>query len=410
MKTLYIDCGMGAAGDMLSAALLELFAPEERKNIVKELNSIGIPNVEFIAESCEKCGITGTHMSVKVCGDEEGEGMHDHHHEHHHDDDHEHTDSDGQTYHHSHSSMHGIGHIVKEHLNIPDSVKNKVMEVYGIIAEAESTVHGKTVDEIHFHEVGTMDAVADITAVCFLMEKLSPERVIVSPVHVGAGTVKCAHGILPVPAPATALILKDVPVYGGQIQSELCTPTGAALLKTFADSFGDMPVMRTSAIGYGMGRKDFERANCVRVILGESAADGNVVAELSCNIDDMTAEAVGYAMELLLKEGALEVYTIPVGMKKCRPGILLNVMCRESDKEKMIGLIFKHTSTIGIRENVSKRYTLSRRMETVETEFGSVRKKISEGYGCIREKYEYDDISRIARETGLSISEIIKRI
>lgn len=251
-----------------------------------------------------------------------------------------------------------------------------------------------------------MDAVADITAVCVLMDRLAPDQVIVSPVHVGSGQVRCAHGILPVPAPATAYILQDVPVYGGEINGELCTPTGAALLKYFASRFGAMPVMRTKAIGYGMGKKDFPAANCVRAMLGETENAGDTVAELVCNVDDMTAEAVGFAMEALLEAGALEVYTVCAGMKKSRPGIVLNVMCTESMKDKMAELIFRHTTTIGIRENISKRYTLSRSIERVKTQYGEIRKKVSEGYGVTKEKYEYEDLAQIARERGMSIQEV----
>lgn len=251
-----------------------------------------------------------------------------------------------------------------------------------------------------------MDAVADITAVCLLMNELAPDEVVVSPVHVGSGQVKCAHGILPVPASATAYILKDVPIYGGAVKAELCTPTGAALLKYFATRFGDMPPIKTQAIGYGMGKKDFPMANCVRAMLGETADKMDVVLELSCNVDDMTAEAVGFAMDRLFEGGALEVYTVPIGMKKSRPGTLIRVMCKEQDKEKILGLLFKHTTTIGVRESVTKRYVLDRKLETVQTPYGNVRRKVSSGYGVSRVKYEYEDLSRIAKEQNISLDEV----
>ena len=285
-----------------------------------------------------------------------------------------------------------------------------VMAVYRLIADAESKAHGKSVSEIHFHEVGTMDAIADITAVCLLMHRLAPDEIIVSPVHVGSGQVHCAHGILPVPAPATATILQDVPIYGGSIQGELCTPTGAALLKHFADSFGGMPVMRTSAIGYGMGKKDFPAANCVRALLGERSAASDDVIELCCNIDDMTGEAIGYAFDKLFAAGALDVYTIPIGMKKSRPGHLLHVICREADKDALVRALFAHTTTIGIRENRFHRYTLDRRIETIETADGPVRRKCSTGYGVSREKFEHDDLARIADAHGLNLREAEARI
>lgn len=408
MRTLYLDCSMGAAGDMLTAALLELIPGKEE--FINRINTLGIPGVTVVAEKASKCGINGTHISVKVNGTEEDEDMHshdhhDHEHDHHHDHDHEHEHEHS----HHHSGMDDITHIVSG-LSIPEKVKNDVLAVYSLIAEAESHAHGVSVKEIHFHEVGTMDAIADVTAVCLLMDILNPDEVVVSPVHVGSGSVKCAHGILPVPAPATAYILKGVPIYGGEIKSELCTPTGAALLKHFATKFDEMPIMKTEAIGYGMGKKDFERANCVRAFLGEKDDERDMVLELCCNLDDMTPEAIGFAEEELLKNRALDVFTTPVQMKKSRPGVLLTVLCKEEKKDEIVGLIFKHTSTIGIRETKCRRYVLDRSIETISTKYGEVKKKISSGYGVRREKYEYDDISRIARDNDLTIDQVIKEI
>lgn len=426
MKTLYLDCGMGAAGDMLSAALLELLPnPDE---FIKEINAAGIPGVKVTRENAVKCGITGTHVKVLVGDAEEDEHLHDHHHHHDHAHDHAHTHEHEHDHSHSHahhdahehvheahhhSGMHEIEHIIS-HLHIPEKVRKDVISVYSLIAEAESHAHGVPVSQIHFHEVGTMDAVADITACCLLINKLSPDKIIASPVHVGSGQVKCAHGILPVPAPATAYILKDVPIYGGSIKSELCTPTGAALLRHFADDFGHMPAMKTTAVGYGMGKKDFEAANCVRAILGESAAPDNAagstdtVSCLACNVDDMTAEDIGFAMETLLENGALEVFTLPCVMKKSRPGTVINVLCKEDKKDEIIKLIFKHTTTIGIRETLNQRYVLDRTVTTTDTPYGEIRTKTSSGYGVTRSKFEYDDLARIAKEKNISLDEIRK--
>ncbi|MDO4303815.1 MAG: nickel pincer cofactor biosynthesis protein LarC [Bacillota bacterium] len=394
MKTLYLDCGMGAAGDMLTAALLELWPDQDA--FLAEMNGLGIPDICMEKETVTKCGILGTHISVKVKGMEEDEHMHDHSLKDGHDEPHSH---------HHHSGMHEIEHIIS-HLQLTEKVKQDILAVYELIAEAESSVHGVSVTDVHFHEVGTMDAIADITAVCLLMNYIAPDEVIVSPVHVGSGHVRCAHGILPVPAPATAYILKDIPVYGGSISGELCTPTGAALLKYFATRFGEMPMMRVSSIGYGMGKKDFEKANCVRAMLGETKRQEDRMIELSCNVDDMTAEDIGFAMERLFEGGALEVYTVPIGMKKSRPGILLRVMCTEQKREEITELIFRHTTTIGIREAVVRRYVLDRKLDTVETPYGQVRCKISSGYGVKKSKYEYEDISRIAREKGIGMEEV----
>ncbi len=386
MRTLYIDCGMGAAGDMLTAALLELVP--NREEFLREFNELGIPNVELSAEKCVKCGIAGTHVCVKIHGQEEGEVQS----------------------HHVHNS--GLCRIedILSRIALPGAVKLDVLAVYRLIAEAESHVHGIPVEQIHFHEVGNLDAIADVTAVCMLMYKLKPDEVIASPVHVGCGTVRCAHGILPVPAPATAEILKSVPIYGGEIRGELCTPTGAALLKYFVTKFGDMPVMKLAQVGYGMGKKDFESANCVRVLMGQREDGMESITELSCNVDDMTGEAVGFALEQFLCHGALDAYTVPVGMKKSRPGFKICVLCRNVDKNAMVSLIFKHTTTIGIRENTCRRYTLNRKLENIDTSFGIVRRKISSGYGVERMKYEYEDLIQIAREQNKGIQEILTTI
>lgn len=454
MKTLYLDCSMGAAGDMLQAALFELL--DDREAFLEKINNLGLEGVTVKPIPMTKCGILGTHMDVLVNGKSEGalqeerdhhhdhehshddhnhehthshddDHSHDEHHEHSHnhechehaehthethihehdnDDHHNHDDHDHHhEHHHHHASMKDIENII-DGLNVSDTVKANAKKVYALIAEAESHAHGVDVSEIHFHEVGTLDAIADVTINCMLLEELKPEKIVASPVNVGSGHVHCAHGILPVPAPATAYILRDIPMYSGHIKSELCTPTGAALLKTFADSFAEMPVMTVSKIGYGMGRKDFEQANCVRAFLGDTKEDSEMIVELSCNVDDMTPEKIGFATEEFLKAGALEAYTIPVGMKKSRPGILLSVICREDKKDKMVELIFKHTTTLGIRENVSRRYALKREIITKDTKFGNIRIKRSEGYGVTREKIEYEDLAKIAREENISIEEV----
>ena len=393
MNILYLDCAMGAAGDMLMAALLELLP--DRDAFLRDMNALGLPGIEVAAEPSVKCGVTGTHVHVFVHGEEEGHEHHDHEHEHGHE--------------HHHTGLHEIERRIGQ-LPVPEAVREDVRAVYRSIADAESRVHGAPVEQIHFHEVGTLDALADVVGVCWLMHRLAPDAVYASPVHVGAGQVKCAHGILPVPAPATAFILRGVPIYGGSVRGELCTPTGAALLKHFATRFGAMPAMQVESIGYGMGKKDFEAANCVRALLGETEGSRETVSELLCNIDDMTAEALGFAMDRLFEEGALEVYTLPAGMKKSRPGTLLCVMCKEADKDKLLRLLFQHTTTLGVRENRSQRYTLDRHVETVQTKYGPVRKKVATGYGVAREKYEYEDLAAIARQQGLSIAQVLEEI
>ena len=428
MKTLYLECNMGAAGDMLTAALLELHP--DPQGFVERMNRLGLPGVVFAAQPAVKCGITGTQVSVTVGGEEEeshdvplhshvhetaqdeahpGHAHdhvhgHDHAHEHAHTHGHEHSHEHGHGHHH-HAGMGDIRHILS-HLDIPQPVRQDAEAVYQLIAQAESHAHGRPVEEIHFHEVGTLDAVTDVVAVCWLLHDLAPEQIVASPVHVGCGQVRCAHGILPVPAPATAYILQGVPTYGGSVQGELCTPTGAALLKHFVQRFGSSPVMRVEKTGYGMGKKDFEAANCVRAMLGQTQEESTAIAQLACNLDDMTPEALGFAQERLWEAGALDVTTAPIGMKKNRPGVQLTCLCRLEDREKLVSVLFAHTTTLGVRESLCTRYTLARSQRTVETEHGPVRVKEARGWGVTREKPEYEDVAKIAREQGLTLDQV----
>lgn len=428
MKTLYLECNMGAAGDMLMAALTELMP--DKDVFVKELNDLQIPQVNIERTTIAKCGIMGTHMVVTVNGEEEKSidvPMHAHTHSHVHEE-HEHTHEhhhEGHTHAHGHShhhtSMKDIEHIIG-HLNVPEKVKEDAIAVYKLIADAESHAHGRPVEEVHFHEVGAMDAVADIVGVCLAIYKLAPEQIIASPVHVGYGQIHCAHGILPIPAPATAHILQGIPIYGGRIEGELCTPTGAALLKHFAQSFGQMPMMAVEQTGYGMGMKDFTDANCLRAIIGntvegqeQTGCHGAVqemdsIIELCCNLDDMTPEKIGFVTELLMEEGAFDVYTTNIQMKKNRPAVMLTCMCAKEDREKFLTLILKHTTTLGVREYTCKRYGLKRGIREVETIYGTVRVKVASGYGVTKEKPEYEDMARIAKEKKISLAEIEKEV
>lgn len=388
MKILYIECSMGVAGDMLMGALYELLNDEDRKKFTDKMNSLGIEGLHVEAVPSVKCGINGTHMNVTIDGHEELESHHSEHHHHH------------------GASMHDIRHVI-DAAGISENVKKNAVEVYECIAQAESRTHGKSADEIHFHEVGSKDAMADVIGCCMLIDIIGADRIVVSPVTTGFGNVRCAHGILPVPAPATALILNDVPLRAGSIEGELCTPTGAALVKHYADEFGNMPQMTVSRIGYGMGTKDFAAANCVRVFVGiQATRTAKTIVQLCCNIDDMTAEELGYAAELLMDEGALDVYTTAIGMKKSRPGTLFTVMCREEDRERIAGLIFRNTTTLGMRVYHCERMILERSEKTLHTEFGDVRCKEASGYGVVRSKLEYDDVRRLAKSSGRSIREI----
>lgn len=406
MKTLYLECNMGAAGDMLMAALLELHPDPEA--FLRTMNHLGLPGVAVSAEKKEVCGILGTHVHVYVNGQEEGEANHGHAHSHEHAHDHDHHHSHSHTHH--HAGLGDISHMIS-HLELPEIVKSHAQAVYRSIAEAESRAHGKPVTEVHFHEVGTLDAVADVVGVCLLLHELHVEEIVASPVHVGCGHVHCAHGVLPVPAPATAALLTGIPTYGGEIEGELCTPTGAALIRHFAASFGPMPEMAVEQTGYGVGTKEFPRANMLRAMLGTrtqqpAAATMEEIAELSCNLDDMTAEEISFCAELLREAGALEVYTTAVTMKKDRPGVVFICLCRRTDRARLAGLMFRHLSTLGIREKLLSRYVLERTVETRQTELGPVRVKVSRGFGVEKEKAEFEDLKAIAQEAGMSLHEV----
>lgn len=405
MKELYIDCGMGAAGDMLMAALYELLEDTERKLFLDRMNGLGIPEVRVSACRKETCGISGSHMEVTVRGKEEEEHGHSHEHGH----VHEHSHSHDHSHDHSHHSLGDIRKLI-DSLDLPQKVKKDACAVYEIIAEAESQVHGQDMEHIHFHEVGSLDAVADVVGNCLLMHMLGPDRVTASPVHVGSGTVRCAHGVLPVPAPATALILTGIPIYSGDIRGELCTPTGAALLKYFVQSFGAMPAMSVVRIGYGVGTREFPQANCVRIMAGEDSSQAADVVELAANLDDMTAEEIAFAMDILLEAGALDVYAQHIVMKKSRPAVKLVCMIRPEDRERMTELIFRHTTSIGVREYFCRRAVMNRRIEKRQTPWGEVDVKVCTRGDIKKSKAEFEQMASLAKEKGVSVFDIKKEI
>lgn len=422
MNTLYLQCNMGAAGDMLTAALYELLP--NREEFLHTLNHMGLPGVEFHAVPAQSCGISGTHMDVVVYGQREEsvdhphvhdhehhhhhDHEHDHVHEHHHHHEHEHTHEHEHGHHH-HATLHDVEHLIG-HLNLPAPVLDMARQVYHRLAQAEAQAHGTAVDLVHFHEVGALDAVADVAAACYALYLLHPDEVVVSPVHVGSGMVRCAHGVVPVPAPATAILLQGVPCYGGQVQGELCTPTGAALLATFATRFGPMPPMVLENTGYGMGKKEFSAANCVRALWGHTQENaGNEILELVCNLDDMTPEALSFACQRLLEEGALDVYTLPGCMKKGRPGWQLVALCDPAHKDTLIRQVFAQTSTTGLRVRACEKHVLDYTITTRETPYGPVRMKTAQGYGVRRTKPEYEDMARIARAHKLTLRQIFHK-
>lgn len=441
MKTLYLECNMGAAGDMLTAALWELLDETRREEFLNTMNGLGLPGVEVRTEKAAQCGIWGTHMQVKVHGEEEEsldvnqEHIHEHGHEHAHGHEHTHCGEvhPGHTHdhvqepvhgqEHSHEHPHGHGGEGHHHhtgmaeieaqigaLALPQAVRQNALAVFRLLAQAESHAHDRPVEQIHFHEVGTMDAVADVVGACLLLHMLAPDEILASPVHVGCGQVRCAHGILPVPAPATAYLLQGVPAYGGSVQGELCTPTGAALLRHFVKHFGPMPVMAARAIGYGMGKKEFAQANCVRAFWGETADRQDEAAQLSCNLDDMTGEDIAFAAEQLLAAGALDVWTQAIGMKKGRPGVMLCCLCCPEDAARLGEVMLRHTATLGVRKTLCTRQVLERESRVLQAGEDTVRVKTAAGAGARKAKLEYEDLAAIARRRGETLAQVRRRL
>jgi len=397
---------MGASGNMLMAALYELLP--DKSLFCEKMNRLRLPGVEIIYSASIKCGITGTHISVKIAGVEEEShdeySLHHNHHDHDHDHDHDHNHDHDHDHEHDHDHHHNNDRrysykeilTLIQSLDLPDNVKDDAAGVYMIIGQAEAKVHGTSLDEIHFHEVGSIDAVVDVVGCSLLVDMLGLTEISASPIHVGFGKVRCEHGILPVPAPATAEILQGIPIYSGHIEGELCTPTGAALLKHFTKNFGPMPVMSVNKIGYGMGTKDFPAANCLRAFLYVDTGKSDTVFEISCNLDDMTAEGIGAAFDILLKNEALDVYTTSIMMKKNRPGTMLSCLCKEDSCNKLAQLMIKHTTTLGVRIKKHERIITEREIVTVKTQYGEIRIKKAKDSETEKYKPEYDDVNEKA--------------
>ncbi len=409
MKTIYLECNMGAAGDMLMSALYEI-CPQKEWFLYKMNETLEAFGVTLSAASVTKCGIRGTHMQVLVSGEEEAASSAAS----------QQKKKDAPSGEHSHVTYASVLEKI-DALPLADEVKEDARGIYRLLGEAEAKVHGTSLDQIHFHEIGTLDALADVVGCALLIHLIAPEQILASPVHVGNGFVQCAHGVLPVPTPATAELLTGIPYYTGSVTSELCTPTGAAILKYYVTRFFPMPAITTSAIGYGMGKKDFEIANCIRAFLGDTVSyltpeneedfdSDDTILSVSCNIDDMTGEAIGLATEILMAAGALDVYTIPIQMKKNRPGILLTCLCEPEEREKFTGLFFLHTSTRGVRYQTFTRAKLESTFETRSTSYGDIRIKRSTGYGIEKEKPEFEDLKSVVLKNGCSLADVTQSL
>lgn len=380
MRVLYFDCFSGAAGDMILGALIS--AGADREAVRSRIGDLGVGGFEVGFEDVRKQGFAAVRVSVNWRDDQ------------------------------SHRHLHHIEKIIAGS-SLDEGVKRIAMHVFTRLAEAEARVHGTSVEKVHFHEVGAIDAIVDIVGTAIALDLLGVDQVVCSPVPVGSGTVQCDHGIMPVPAPATAELIKGIPIAACDETGELLTPTGAAILTTIADSFGPMPEMRIDTIGYGAGtREGKSRPNVLRVLLGEAKAsfkvDRDEVVVLETNLDDCTGEEVGRAIERLLEAGALDAFCQPIVMKKSRPGVVLTAVAPLEREAECTRTMLRETTTFGIRRRVSERSTLPRRVETVDTKYGTIRVKLGlEDSRVIRVAPEYDDCDRAAREHGASLRDVM---
>ena len=414
MRIGYLDCFSGISGDMFLGALINAgVSPKLLKDTVKALD-IG---ARLEISKVERGGISATKVDVHANGEkdlprevfwEQQENDHAHEHSHGHDHSHEHRHEHGRT-------LRNIRKII-EKAAIGSNAKRTAIKIFEALGQAEAEIHNVSIDQVHFHEVGAVDAMVDIVCAAVGAESLGVEGWVCSPLNVGGGTVKCAHGTLPVPAPATLKLLQNAPVYSSGPQVELVTPTGAAIVKTLSTRFAPFPAMKIEKAGYGAGTRDFpEHPNLLRITIGEveptdrANTPNDRITVLEVNLDDLSPQVLAYAMERLLAEGALDVFSVPVQMKKGRPGALLTVLTKMEDADRLTKTIFAETTTLGVRRREEQRQTLSRRWETVDTTWGPVRIKIANMNGSISNYApEYEDCRTLAEAQQVPLRTIMQ--
>jgi pyridinium-3,5-bisthiocarboxylic acid mononucleotide nickel chelatase len=445
MRIAYLECFSGMSGDMFLGALVDAGVPARvLEETVAALNAAANLGARLEISRVVRSGISATKVDVWVNGEKdlpreefwEREDSHAHasetvHHDHEH---HEHSHlhdgessrteapsafAQGRSAPHEHSHGRGLTEIrgIISAAAISDRAKKTAIAIFGALGAAEANVHNTPIEDIHFHEVGAVDAIVDIVCAAVGAEALGVDEIICSPLNVGGGTVKCAHGTFPVPAPATVELLKDAPVYSSGVQAELVTPTGAAIVKTLASRFAAFPEMKIEKSGYGAGSRDFPgHPNVVRLTIGEAASHAlasktasQTITVLEANLDDLNPQVFGYVLDRLLEEGALDAFALPVQMKKNRPGTLLTVLCKPEDASKLTQLIFTETSTLGVRRREEVRQTLARRWESVHTAWGEVRIKIASMNGTVTNYApEYEDCRRIAAEHRVPLKTVMQ--
>ena len=426
-KILYFDCFAGISGDMSLGALIDLGL--DPSAVLAELKKLGVKGYDIEIQKAKRFSISGTDVKVTLNGETDCVHEHDHGHGHH-----EHAGDHDHSHHHDERerSLSDITHIIRSS-GISERAKTMSVAVFEEIAKAEAAVHGVPLSEVHFHEVGAVDSIVDIVGTAICLDMLQADRIVCSPVHEGQGFVNCQHGKLPVPVPAVVKMLggSGISIVVEDIQAELVTPTGFGILKALSEACGKMPEMLVEGVGYGFGKTETGRLNALRVILGtasgqaeQNPADSRRAAPqdgyegkerdrvvlLETNIDDATGEVLGYAMSRLMDAGALDVYFTPIQMKKNRPAVMLSVLGRPDDVERLSDIVFRETSTIGIRVQELDRITLKREIRTVQTELGEVRVKLVSVRGLERVQPEYEDCAKIAKEKNLSLNEVYETV
>jgi hypothetical protein len=392
-RILYFDCFSGISGDMVLGALLDAGLP--LKDLQRALGSLAVSGLEVAAERVLRAGVSATRFLVR-------ERTPDHRHQDHHD----HPPSGA---HHEHRSLAEIFSLI-DRSALTGEGRDRARTLFQRLAEAEAAVHRVPVERVHLHEVGALDSIIDIVGAVVALEWVGADRIVSSPLNVGGGTVRSAHGVLPVPAPATVKLLGDAPIYGGTVQKELVTPTGALIATSYATSFGPVPAMSVEQVGYGAGERDHREApNVLRVLIGRSAnqTEAARVVVMECEIDDMNPQLFGAAMERLYAAGALEVFYVPVQMKKNRPGTLLTVVAPPELRAALADIVFRETTTIGVRYQEVQRDCLAREVAAVVTPLGTVRFKVAWHEGrVVNAVPEFEDCVALARAHNLSVKDV----
>ena len=426
MRILYFDCFNGASGDMILGALID--AGVGLDGLRAALGSLAIDGCDIAADRVLRAGVSATKFRVVErepagAAAQAHDHRHDHHHDHHHP--HAHGEAHAHPHHHDHPHRHDAAH---QHRSLPEIArlidgsaltaagKDRAKALFARLAEAEAAIHVMPVDTVHLHEVGALDSIVDIVGAVYALEALAVDRVVVSPINVGRGMVQSAHGVFPVPAPATVRLLGDAPVFSRGPEAELLTPTGALLLTAYADAFGPLPAMRVSATGYGAGDRQFDDTpNVLRVLLGEAAEEhapagvhaGDRVLVVESEIDDMNPQLFGPVMDRLYAAGAVEVFLVAVQMKKGRPGTLVSVLVPPSKKDAVVDVLFRETTTIGVRFAEWQRECLAREIVEVPTPYGTVRVKVARRDGVVMNgQPEFDDCAALAARLGVATKDV----